>query len=693
MKMIKIPKKVGASRRTEFGTRIATAVLGAVLAAAAGYAALGRMAETLVSASYDIPFMAHRAGGAGDLRLVYLTDLDGGLLDRRPQAALLDRLNEAGAKAVIYDVIFDQPSVDPQVDEEFAAAMRRFRGVDAEGNPVPGQPHRTVLLACERKTFQVTGAAGEQLVTPNDTLLDAADDFGLVAVDDDAFLIRKLPAGTRDEPSLIWKAALAMGAPLDESERLTSRWINFAGPPPDPADPASTPAIPSCSATAVMGGTVNPGFFRDKIVLIGGEPGVLGAELGKDLFATPFHRYQIGGKLPLMSGVEMQANGLANLLQGNWLRRSSRDSDLGLIIACGLILGAGFTLLRPIRAIFIALGLVVAAAVVGTLSVHYADIWFPWSVVAFLQVPVALGWGVASQSYVERYFRIKLSVDQAAIRAAFAKYLSPQMLDRLTREGFSTNLGGEKVHAAMMFTDLEDFTTLCERIGDPQRIVGALNDYFERTTGSIFDDEGVIIKFIGDAIFAAWGAPLPDAAAPAKAVHAAWNLFTSDKLVVDGEVLKTRIGLHYGEVVAGNIGSTRRVDYTLIGDAVNLAARLEGINKMLDTSILMSGAIREHLDPAFRARRVGTFRVKGRREPVEIHELLGPALQPDEPQWITIYHQALAALETGAIDEAAAGFTAADSQRTGGDGPSKFMLERIRQGDPFEHGLVELKEK
>ena len=134
--------------------------------------------------------------------------------------------------------------------------------------------------------------------------------------------------------------------------------------------------------------------------------------------------------------------------------------------------------------------------------------------VAFLQIPVALVWGIAARSYVERFFRIKLTAEQAAIRAAFAKYLSPQMLERLTAEGFNTDLGGEKIQAAMMFTDLEAFTDMCERISDPQRIVETLNDYFERTTGSIFDHDGVIIKFIGDAIFAAWGAPLadPDAA-------------------------------------------------------------------------------------------------------------------------------------------------------------------------------------
>jgi adenylate cyclase len=445
----------------------------------------------------------------------------------------------------------------------------------------------------------------------------------------------------------------------------------------------------------VLGGAVDPAFFRDKIVLVGGRPGILGPSVhnDNDLFKTPFHRFRIGGKLPDMSGVEMWGNAYSNLTQGNWLTRSGHIFDVAMVIVAGLALGIGFTLTRPLRTVLLAILILVVAALAGTFSMHFWDLWFPWTVPAVAQIPVAMVWGVGAQFSIERFFRIRLTKEQAAMREAFAKYLSPQMLDRLTREGFTTNLGGEKVHAAMMFTDLEDFTTLCERIGDPEKIVGTLNDYFERTTGSIFDDEGVIIKFIGDAIFAAWGAPLPDSASPNKAVRAAWNLFTSDKLVVDGEVLKTRIGLHYGEVVAGNIGSSRRVDYTLIGDSVNLASRLEGINKMLDTNILMSEAVRRHVGPEFRIRRVGAFRVKGRREPVEIHELLGPALQPEEPAWIGLYHRALEDLEAGRKDEALAGFRATQADRTGGDGPSRYMLRILEQEDFPADGIVNLTEK
>lgn len=687
-------KRRGPYRFNEFGIRVTSAVIGAALTIAAGYIALSRSGGSLVTASYDLPFVAHRAGGGGDLRIVYLSELDGNRLDRRRQAELLDRLNLAGAKTVIYDVVFNEPSADPKVDTEFAAAMRRFRGVDADGNPIAGSHRRTILLACERTSYQVTGAAVEQLLAPTEKIRDAADDFGLIAVDDDAFQIRKLPTGTLDDPSLIWKAAQAAGARLDESERLAPRWLNYLGPPPDPAKPDSVPAIPSCPDSVVLDGAVDPAFFRDKTVLVGGEPGILGAKPGLDIFLTPFHRFQVGGKLPYMSGVEMWANAYSNLTQGNWLTKSGHTFDMALVIMAGLFLGVGFTLTRPLRTVLLAIFILVVAALAGTFSMHFWNLWFPWTVPAIAQIPVAMVWGVGAQFSIERFFRIRLTKEQAAMREAFAKYLSPQMLDRMTREGFNTNLGGEKVYAAVMFTDLEDFTALCERIGDPERIVATLNRYFERATGSIFDDEGIIVKFIGDAIFAAWGTPFPDPEAPRKAIRSAWNLSSGDKLVVDGETLHTRVGLHYGEAVAGNIGSSKRVDFTLIGDSVNLASRLEGMNKMLGTSILMSASVFEYADTStYRTRRVGKFRVKGRAEPVEVYELLGFAAQSVEPEWITVYHAALEAFEDGDRTAAQDGFANACRLRSRGDGPSRFFIGYLAENDLPGDGVVNLTEK
>jgi class 3 adenylate cyclase/CHASE2 domain-containing sensor protein len=683
-----------SSRDNERIMRLAMLAAGVVLAVVAGYLALLRVGGSVRTLSYDLPFiLGHRPGGVQDVRIVYLDELDGKFVDRRSQAALLDKLNEAGARAVVYDLIFDLPSEDPAVDREFAAAMLRFRGVDENGEPVPGAPRRSILLACGRQTLQQTGITGEQLIPPTDELLAAADDFGLVAlIHDKKFTVRELTTGTPDEPSVTWKAAVALGAPLREADRLSPRWLNYAGPPPDPAHPGAAPAIPSCGASDIMNGAV-PGFLRDKVVVVGAKPGMVGAAAGLDLFSTPFHRIDLRGDLPLMSGVEIQATVLANLLRQNWLVRSAPRHDNWLIAITGVLAGLAFTRLRPVHAILCAPLCMVLLVVLGTLVMHYQRVWFPWSVAAFIQIPVALVWGTAAHFCIERFFRVKLGEEQLKIREAFSKYLSPQMLERLTAEDFQMRVGGEKIQGAMMFTDLENFTNMCERVADPERIVATLNDYFERTTCHIFDHDGVVIKFIGDAIFAAWGAPIHEPEAALKAARAAWRLFQSDKMVVDGVALKTRIGVHYGEVVAGNIGSARRVDYTLIGDAVNLAARLESLNKTLGTHILISEEVSQRLGGEFRTRKVGHFKVKGRNEVTVIHELLGPAAQPEVPEWIQLYHQALDALAANDPKQARALFNATIASRGQEDGPSRFFLGRLNIGEPTRNGVVEMTEK
>lgn len=683
-----------ANDKPETLVRIQAALAVAALTALAGWLGLNQSGGALQTLSYDMPFLLHRAGGANDIRLVYMDQFEGGLLDRRVQVPLLDKLRESGARAVLYDVIFDQPFPDPAVDEAFAAAIRRFRGVDEENRPLSGQPRGLAFLACGRENVNQTGAMGERLIPPIDTLLDAADDFGLVVLHpEDSHFVRELKTGTPDEPSMTWKAAVALGAPLGEETRGLERWINYAGPPPDPQVPDSQPAILSFSARAVLDDMV-PALLRDKIIIIGGQPGIAGEALGKDLFNTPFHRLAHRGGLPYMSGVEVQANLLANLLEGRWLTRSTHTSDLALVLGAGLALGLGLTLLRPGRAWLAALLAVAALALAGAWTVVQYRFWFPWSVAAFLQVPVALIGGVGAHFYIERHFRLKLSAEQKRLREAFARYLSPPMLDQLTTTGFHTQLGGEEVEAAMMFTDIESFTEMCQRVGHPKRIVETINDYFARTTGHIFDHDGVIIKFIGDAIFAAWGAPLADQDAAAKAARAAWKLSQSDQLRVEGMVLRTRIGIHYGKVVAGNVGTEQHVDYTLIGDAVNLSSRLEGLNKALETHILVSGELRERLGPEFRCRRVGRFLVKGRSEVTEVFELLGPALSAEEPPWITRYHEALMALEADDPKRAAPLLETVIALRSDlGDGPSSYLLERIKAHDLLDGGVVEMREK
>lgn len=707
-------------RRRARRARVLGAVVGAVLTVLAGYVALFRMGDAIVTLSYDLPFLVHRADRAENIRIVYIDQAEGKRLDRSVQADLLDALNEAGAKAVVYDVLFTKPWPDPEVDEKFAAAIRSFRGVDEAGDALPGVPRRHVLMACGRETISKTAVRGERLIPPTDVLDDVVDDIGLVAFPRDREqIIRRLSTGNGDYPSIAWQAALALGGKVEKGSRLDPRWINYIGPPPGKGKLGSNPAIHSCFSSDVIGArdqsgnrprnlSVDTEFFRDKIVVVGGLPGIAGKELGEDLFNTPFHRIGSGASLERLGGVDLQANVLSNLLKGNWLTRSSDRFDLYLVVAIGILAGLGCALLKPARAAMGAVVAVVVLILAGVLIMNFNRIWFPWTVGVLVQIPVALVLGVSTNFSVERWVSKSLVEQQRRLREAFALYLSPEMLDQLTKDEFMLKLRGRKAKVAMIMTDLATYTSMCERIRDPARIVETLQDYFQRVTEPIFKQSGMILHFAGDGLLAAWGTPIaephPDPAASINAVRAAWELSKINRMIVEGVEVQTRIGLNFGEVLAGNIGSEKHVAYSLTGDPVNLTARLEGLNKMLGTSILMSRDVHEHPEVGreFRTRRVGKFQVKGREEPTEVYELLGPMVEEREPEWITLYHEAHRALETGDHELARENFAAADAARAklaagpgglAGDGASRYFLELLDKGDSMPDGVVALVDK
>src|SRR5262249_5673322 len=158
------------------------------------------------------------------------------------------------------------------------------------------------------------------------------------------------------------------------------------------------------------------------------------------------------------------------------------------------------------------------------------------------------------------------------LRKAFGFYLSPQMADKIADSDFDLRPGGKVVEVTVIFTDLENFTSISENL-DPAKVSEILTTYFGKTTKCILENKGTIIKYIGDAVFAAWGAPVEDPDHALRAAEAACDLRGLSELVVEGNNLRTRVGIHSGKVLAGNLGSTYRFDYTMIGDPVNFASR------------------------------------------------------------------------------------------------------------------------
>ncbi len=272
------------------------------------------------------------------------------------------------------------------------------------------------------------------------------------------------------------------------------------------------------------------------------------------------------------------------------------------------------------------------------------------------------------------------------------------MADKIANSDFDLRPGGKLVEATVIFTDLENFTTLSEDL-DPAETSAILTSYFGQTTRCILDRQGTIIKYIGDAVMAAWGAPIDDAEHALRAAEAACDLRGLTELVVRGKKLRTRIGVHSGKVLAGNLGSEYRFDYTMIGDAVNFASRLESLNKYLGTQALISDAVHAQLGDKFTTRLLGEFLVAGKTRSVIIHELICRGESGNgERRWIEIFDEGLSLFRAGEFERAGDSMNRTRELRGGADGPAEFYLRRIERlrangaGDNWT-GVVELTEK
>ena len=407
-----------------------------------------------------------------------------------------------------------------------------------------------------------------------------------------------------------------------------------------------------------------PEQWRDKIVLVG-----IHAEGYEDAHPTP-----LAERFP---GVELHATALDNLLRGDALRQL--DWQLPLAAAAAALGTATVFVLPGVLLPALGLGLLAALGLALTL----------WAWSALLVVPVAapaLAGGVAATGS----FLYRLVVEgrqKREMHRAFRSYLAPEVLREVLRDPAALRLGGEVRHVTLFFTDLQGFTGLAEHC-EPQALVRFLNDYFTRMCRPVLAEHGVVDKFVGDAIMAFFGAPIATADHGAAAVRAALAaLQVSERIaaeVADRGLppIRTRIGIHTGDAVIGNMGSADRFDYTAIGDTVNLAARLEGANKYFGTHCLVSETAWAMAAGEIVGREVGRIGVVGRQEPIRVFEPLAlrdvapPAVLDFAAQWAA----AQTALQRGDRQAARAG-VAACAQLRSDDPLVALYLERLLDPD------------
>ncbi len=657
--------------------RILAVVGGSVFATLLGLACLRySFADALERLSYDLPFLWRSTLHTSEVTIVYLDEFSAKQLgqpldavwNRKIHAALLDRLTEDKARLVLYDIVFDAPAPDPEEDLLFA------RAIEANG---------TVVLGA---AFDITQSGGqvqqERISPPIKPFRRAAAGWGVLAfrpIDPD-YGVRAIFFGTSLIPTATWKAAEILGAPVAHTPRdkMNGAWINYYGP----RDTISSVGI----AQVLEPGALPPGYFTNKIVLIGGRSSVGFLGTSRDEFSTPFARIS----RRFSPGTEVHATILLNLLHSEWLSRLAPKYEFILVIAFGLAVGA-LGLLRPSLAAIMAALLLGGVIALACLLQWNTRLWFAWLIPAGVQLPVGFIWAVGSQYLLE-------ARRQKELRRAFGFYLSPEMANRIADSDFDLTPGGKLVDATVIFTDLENFTTLSEDL-DPRETSSVLIEYFRQTTRCILEKQGTIIKYVGDAVMAGWGAPVDDAEHARHATEAACDLRCLTEMEVRGIKLRTRIGVHTGRVLAGNLGSEYRFDYTMIGDAVNFASRLESLNKYLGTQALISDAVRVQLEDRFITRRLGEFTVAGKTHSVIIHELLCRCEDADgEQTWIENFEQALRLFQKGDLRAAAELMQKTRTLRGGNDGPAQFYLRKLDGLDeaalpPDWRGVVSLTEK
>lgn len=399
-----------------------------------------------------------------------------------------------------------------------------------------------------------------------------------------------------------------LSAPLDRRGRVL---INYRGPDPYPVVPVGS-LLAQIYPFGSSGSKVSPEWFEGRHVLIGAAASGL-----FDLTSTPF-----GTRVP---GVLNHAHVLDMFLSGEFLRPVRPAETLLATAVLALGVGAAATYLSPLSAALVALSL-------GGAFFGGGFYLFQRDVLVNLSWPLSAAAG--SYVTVTVYNLVFEQRRRRRIRGAFEHYLAPSVLKEVLKDPDGLRLGGERREITVMFADVAGFTAFSEN-RRAEEVAGVINDLLTDLTECVFRHDGVLDKYIGDALVAEFGIVPgePDhharrACTAALDMHARMQERRRDGSV-PGHDLSVRIGLHTGTAATGNMGSEMLFDYTAIGDTVNLASRLEGANRIYGTTVLASQTTVERVDDTLETRRIDRLSVKGRQRPVQVYELLGPTGEVD----------------------------------------------------------------
>jgi adenylate cyclase len=582
---------------------------------------------------------------------------------RAVHAMLVDYLTRAPAKAIVYDINFAEadtrrgfdfgestmsgPDSDKALIESVKAAGNVILLADATYNAQSGESP-----AMADAGFVATGpgpAERNVVFPPFRGLADAASALGhnLFILDPDGIFRHTVPlvrTGRHVLPSLGAAAALTVAGIAPREVRVGGdrlllgdrvmplswrrvkssdgidayQWglINFRGPALL-AD-LKQRTYPTYSFFNLVAAeqdllndrtpSIDPSIFRDKIVFVGTTAAGL-----YDVFETPFSN----GKMP---GIHINAAVADDILSNRFMREASGAVRLATIAGAAVVVGVVATMVPAWWATAVTAAFLTIVAWAAT-RLFAGGYWLNLSQ-PVLASSLALFGGVGYQYFVEGREKRKM-------KKLFGQYVSKDVYEQLVANPALARLGGQRREMTVLFSDIRGFTTVTER-GQPEEIVGMLNEYFTRMVDLVFQHQGTLDKFVGDMVMALFGAPLDDPRHADHAVEAALDMIVelgklNARWKAEGRYaeLDIGIGINTGPMIAGNIGSEAIMSYTVIGDAVNLGSRLESLNKQYGTRIIISEATRERLTGRYQFRPLGDVVVKGKSQPVAIFEVVG----------------------------------------------------------------------
>lgn len=442
--------------------------------------------------------------------------------------------------------------------------------------------------------------------------------------------------------------------PTDENGRLL---INYLGP---------GKTFPHFPVTDILRGELPAGTFKDKIVLIGAT-----AVGTYDLKSTPVDS--------VYPGLEIHATVVDNILTGNFLAKPewSKIYDILAVITLAALIGVVLPRIGVLKGLGFAAGLFVAYILAVYALFAHARVWLNL-VYPLLALSV-------SYTTLGVYYYVTEQRERWKIKETFKQYLTPAVMENMLKNPQRLHLGGEEKILSVLFCDLEGFTSFSE-ICTPGELVKTLSEYYDRMTEQVFEQQGTLMEYTGDELMAMFGAPVDQADHARRACAAALGMRDRRHVLAEEWAklgrppLRARTGVNTGVMLVGNLGSRYRFKYGVLGDAVNLASRLEALNKTYRTEILICESTAELLEGAFHLREVDAVRAKGKQQAVRVYELLAATGTPfprEEQQLVETYAAGLQAYRQQRWDAALDSFGQCLALRAA-DGPAKTMTDRCR---------------